>query len=238
MKKPETPIRGNNLLQARPLRRSVRGSPAASRRRDSRRRPPGGAAATSMAFGRRWAMDGGAEVGPAPVWRATPRARAETLRAAPETVSGTGQRGGGEWGAGCGDGRQGAGAAAGGRALSPGARGGQPLTPSLSKIAPRRAAQPLRHQEGGGVGAGPHEIERRRRKLAKNGKKATRIFGVFGVFLPYFFRQRHCGTIQRYGGLREGLRGSLVAWARGVRGVAGGGQPAPRPPWVDRPVSD
>ena len=74
-------------------------------RRDSRRRPLGGAAATSMAFGRRWAMDGGAEVGPAPVWRATPRARAETLRAAPETVSGTGQRGGGEWGAGCGDGR-------------------------------------------------------------------------------------------------------------------------------------
>ena len=33
VKKPETPIRGNNLLQARPLRRSVRGSPAASRRR-------------------------------------------------------------------------------------------------------------------------------------------------------------------------------------------------------------
>ena len=97
MKKPETPIRGNNLLQARPLRRSVRGSPAASRRRDSRRRPLCGAAATSMAVDRRWAMDGGAEVGPAPVWRATPRARAETLRAAPETVSGTGQRGGGEW---------------------------------------------------------------------------------------------------------------------------------------------
>ena len=162
----------------------------------------------------------------------TARARAETLRAAPETVSGTGQRGG-EWGAGCGDGRQGAGAAAGGRALSPGARGGQPLTPSLSKIAPRRAAQPLRHQERGGVGAGPHEIERRRRKLAKNGKKATRIFGVFGVFLPYFFRQRHCGTIQRYGGLREGLRGSLVAWARGVKGLAGGGS-RPLDPLGDR----
>ena len=188
MKKPETPIRGNNLLQARPLRRSVRGSPAASRRRDSRRRPPGGAAATSMAVDRRWAMDGGAEVGPAPVWRATPRARAETLRAAPETVSGTGQRGGGEWGAGCGDGRQGAGAAAGGRALSPGARGGQPLTPSLSKIAPRRAAQPLRHQEGGGVGAGPHEIERRRRKLAKNGKNDLEIFRFFGVFGRVFGR--------------------------------------------------
>ena len=120
MKKPETPIRGNNLLQARPLRRSVRGSPAASRRRDSRRRPLCGAAATSTAVDRRWAMDGGAEVGPAPVWRATPRARAETLRAAPETVSGTGQRGGGEWGAGCGDGRQGAGAAAGAGPYPPG----------------------------------------------------------------------------------------------------------------------
>ena len=54
MKKPETPIRGNNLLQARPLRRSVRGSPAA--RRDSRR-PLCRAAATSMAVDRRWALD-------------------------------------------------------------------------------------------------------------------------------------------------------------------------------------
>ena len=189
VKKPETPIRGNNLLQARPLRRSVRGSPSRQQapRRDSRRRPLGGAAATSMAVGRRWAMDGGAEVGPAPVWRATPRARAETLRAAPETVSGTGQRGG-EWGAGCGDGRQGAGAAAGGRALPPGARGGQPLTPSLRKIAPRRAAQPLRHQERGGVGAGPHEIERRRRKLAENGKNDLENFRFFGVFGRVFGR--------------------------------------------------
>ena len=76
------------------------------------------------------------------------------------------------------------------------------------------------------LGAGPHEIERRRRKLAKNGKKATRIFGVLGVFLPYFFRQRHCGTIQRYGGLREGLRDSLVAWARGVKGLTRGGHPS------------
>ena len=125
-------------------------------------------------------------MGPAPVWRATPRARAETLRAAPETVSGTGQRGGGERGAGCGDGRQGAGAAAGGRALSPEARGGQPLTPSLRKIAPRRAAQPLRHQEGGGVGAGPHEIERRRRKLAQNGKNDLEFFSVFLAFLAGF----------------------------------------------------
>ena len=126
VKKPETPIRGNNLLQARPLRRSVRGSPAASRRRDSRRRPLCGAAATSMAIDRRWAMDGSAEVGPAPVWRATPRARAETLRAAPETVSGTGQQhggAGGEWGVG----PAGGGGSSGGRALPPGARGGQPL---------------------------------------------------------------------------------------------------------------
>ena len=53
--------------------------------------------------------------------------------------------------------------------------------------------------------------------------------------MPHFFRQRHCGTIQRYGGLREGLRGSLVAWARGVKGLARGGQPAP-PPRVDRPA--
>ena len=79
-----------------------------------------GAAATSTAVDRRWALGGSAEVGPAPVWRATPRARAETLRAAPETVSGTGQRGGGEWGAGCGDGRQGAGAAAGAGPYPPG----------------------------------------------------------------------------------------------------------------------
>ena len=48
--------------------------------------------------------------------------------------------------------------------------------------------------------------------------------------MAVFFRQRHCGTIQRYGGLREGLRGSLVAWARGVRGVARGGHQPPRPP--------
>ena len=185
MKKPETPIRGNNLLQARPLRRSVRGSPAA--RRDSRRP----LLEPQRLDGRRPSMGAGpgsAEVGPAPVWRAAPRARAETLRAAPETVSGTGQRGGGEGGAGCGDGRQGAGAAAGGRALPPGARGGQPLTPSLRKIAPRRAAQPLRHQERGGVGAGPHEIERRRRKLAKNGKNDLEIFRFFGVFGRVFGR--------------------------------------------------
>ena len=122
---------GYDLLQARPLRRLVRGSPAA--RRDSRR-PLCRAAATSMAVDRRWAMDGGAEVGPAPVWRATPRARAETLRAAPETVSGTGQQhggaAGGEWGVGSGEwGQQGARARGGSsRALPPGARGGQPLT--------------------------------------------------------------------------------------------------------------
>ena len=140
-----------------------------------------------MAVDRRWALDLVVQR-----WGRLPcgephRARArQTLRAAPETVSGTGQRGGGEWGAGCGDGRQGAGAAAGGRALSPEARGGQPLTPSLRKIAPRRAAQPLRHQGGGGVGAGPHEIERRRRKLAKNGKNDLEIFRFFWRFWPGF----------------------------------------------------
>ena len=47
---------GNDLLQARPLRRSVRGSLAT--RRDSRRgRPLCRAAATSMAVDRRWALD-------------------------------------------------------------------------------------------------------------------------------------------------------------------------------------
>ena len=103
VKKPETPIRGNNLLQARPLRRSVRGSPAT--RRD--RQPPlaaGGATATSMAVDRRWALDLVVQR-----WSRLPRgephrarARAATLRAAPETVSGTGaqQHGGGEWGVG------------------------------------------------------------------------------------------------------------------------------------------
>ena len=45
---------GYDLLQARPLRRSVRGSPAA--RRDSRR-PLCRATATSMAVDRRWALD-------------------------------------------------------------------------------------------------------------------------------------------------------------------------------------
>ena len=104
VKKPETPIRGNNLLQARPLRRSVRGSPAA--RRDSRRP----LLEPQRLDGRRPSMGAGpgsAEVGPAPVWRAAPRARAETLRAAPETVSGTGQQhggaAGGEWGVGSGE---------------------------------------------------------------------------------------------------------------------------------------
>ncbi len=189
MKKPETPIRGNNLLQARPLRRSVRGSPAA--RRDSRRRPLGGAAATSMAVdpGRwmvvqRWGRLPCGEPHRARAPR--PSAPRQRLSAAPVSSMAARRVGSGEWGVGSGA-RQGAGAAAGGRALSPEARGGQPLTPSLRKIAPRGAAQPLRHQEGGGVGAGPHEIERRRRKLAKNGKKATRIFGVFGVFFAVFF---------------------------------------------------
>ena len=92
---------GYDLLQARPLRRSVRGSPAA--RRDSRRP----LLEPQRLDGRRPSMGAGpgsAEVGPAPVWRAAPRARAETLRAAPETVSGTGQQhggaAGGEWGVG------------------------------------------------------------------------------------------------------------------------------------------
>ena len=110
------------------------------------------------------------------MWRAAPRARAETLRAAPETVSGTGQQHGGVagWGVGCGEwGQQaGGGGSSGGQGPTPRGSRRPTINPSLRKIAPRRAAQPLNIRIlRGGVGAGPHEIERRRRKLAKNGKK-------------------------------------------------------------------
>ena len=61
------------------------------------------AAATSMAVDRRWALGGSAEVGPAPVWRAAPRARAprpsaprQRLPAAQELSSMA--VGSGEWG--------------------------------------------------------------------------------------------------------------------------------------------
>ena len=71
----------------------------------------------------------------------------------------------GEWGQ--------QGARARGQQQGPTPRGSRrpTINPSLRKIAPRRAAQPLNILRGGGVGAGPHAIERRRRKLAKNGKK-------------------------------------------------------------------
>ena len=177
---------------------------------------------------------GSAEVGPAPVWRATPRARAETLRAAPETVSGTGQQHGGVagWGVGCGEwGQQaGGGGSSGGQGPTPRGSRRPTITPSLRKIAPRRAAQPLNIRIlRGGVGAGPHD-RAPQAKIDPKWQKMTRIFRFFGVFWAYFFRQRHCRTIQRYGGLREGLRGSLVAWARGVKGLARGGHQPPRPP--------
>ena len=188
---------------------------------------------------------GSAEVGPVPVWRAAPRARAprpsaprQRLSAAPVSSMAARRVGSGEWGVGSGAsrGRARGGAAAG--PYPPGWGSRRPtINPSLRKIAPRRAAQPLNIRTRAGVwGLAPTRSSAAGENW-KNGKKATRIFGVFGVFLPYFFRQRHCGTIQRYGGLREGLRGSLVAWARGVKGLARGGQPAPRPPWVDRPDS-
>ena len=96
--------------------------------------------------------------------------------------------GSGEWGSGERGQQAGGRGSSGGQGLSPRARGGQPLTRSLRKIAPRRAAQPLRHQEGGGVGAGPHEIERRRRKLAKNGKNDLENFPFGGVFGRVFGR--------------------------------------------------
>ena len=102
---------GYDLLQARPLRRSVRGSPAA--RRDSRRP----LLEPQRLDGRRPSMGAGpgsAEVGPAPVCRAAPRARAprpsaprQRLSAAPVSVVGSGERGVGTTGtAGRGRGQQ------------------------------------------------------------------------------------------------------------------------------------
>ena len=171
----------------------MRGSPAA--RRDSRR-PLCRAAATSMAVDRRWALDlvvqrwGRLPCGEPHRARARrdPPRRARDCQRHRSSAAWRCRWGVGSGGVGSGASRQGAGPAAGGRALSPRARGGQPLTRSLRKIAPRRAAQPLRHQEGGGVGAGPHEIERRRRKLAKNGKNDLEFFRFFGVFGRVFGR--------------------------------------------------
>ena len=151
-------------------------------------------------------------------------------------------RPGSGWGVGSGEwagewGQQGA--RARGQQQGPTPRGSRrpTINPSLRKIAPRRAAQPLNIRIlRGGVGAGPHDRDRApQAKIDPKWQKMTRIFRFFGVFWAYFFRQRHCRTIQRYGGLREGLRGSLVAWARGVKGLARGGQPAPRPPRVAGP---
>ena len=94
------------------------------------------------------------------------------------------------WGVGSGVwGRQaGGGGSSGGQGATPRGSRRPTINPSLRKIAPRRAAQPLRHQERGGVGAGPHEIERRRRKLAKNGKNDLENFRFFGVFGRVFGR--------------------------------------------------
>ena len=87
-----------DLLQARPLRRSVRGSPAA--RRDSRR-PLCRATATSMAVDRRWALDlvvqrwGRLPCGEPHRARAPrPSAPRQRLSAAPVSVAvGSGERG-------------------------------------------------------------------------------------------------------------------------------------------------
>ena len=93
---------GYDLLQARPLRRSVRGSPAA--RRDSRRP----LLEPQRLDGRRPSMGAGpgsAEVGPAPVWRAAPRARAPRPSAPRQRLSAAQELssmavGSGEWGSG------------------------------------------------------------------------------------------------------------------------------------------
>ena len=167
----------------------MRGSPAA--RRDDGQPPRDDFDGRRPSMG---AGPGSAEVGPAPVWRAAPRARAETLRAAPETVSGTGQQhggaAGGEWGVGSGEwGREaGGGGSSGGQGPTPWGSRRPTIDPSQRKIAPRRAAQPLKHQGRGGVGAGPHASERRRRKLAKNGKNDLEFFRFFGVFGRVFGR--------------------------------------------------
>ena len=108
---------GYDLLQARPLRRSVRGSPAT--RRD--RHPPlaaGGATATSMAVDRRWALDlvvqrwGRLPCGEPHRARAPrPSAPRQRLSAAP--VSSMARVGSREWGVGPAGGARAGGAAAG-----------------------------------------------------------------------------------------------------------------------------
>ena len=125
---------------------------------------------------------GSAEVGPAPVWRATPRARAETLRAAPETVSGTGQQhagAGGEWGVG-----PAGGARAGGQQQGPTPWGSRrpTINPSLRKIAPRRAAQPLNIRTRAGVwGLAPT----RSSAAGENWPKMAKMTLNFFVFLAF-----------------------------------------------------
>ena len=149
-----------------------------------------------MAVDRRWALDlvvqrwGRLPCGEPHRARAPrPSAPRQRLSAAPVSSMvarvGSGEWSGEQWGH-IGSGRgQGA-----GRGQGPTPRGSRrpTINPSLRKIAPRRAAQPLRHQERGGVGAGPHEIERRRRKLAKNGKNDLENFPFLGVFGRVFGR--------------------------------------------------
>ena len=140
---------------------------------------------------------------------------------------------GGEWGVGSGEwGREaGGGGSSGGQGPTPWGSRRPTIDPSQRKIAPRRAAQPLRHQERGGVGAGPHEIERRRRKLAQNGKNDLENF-LFLAFLAGFSgaprlqkrpaRPEPRGSASYIGGAKRAI-GGLGAEGSGpsVTGVAG-----------------
>ena len=96
--------------------------------------------------------------------------------------------GSGEWGSGERGQQAGGRGSSGGQGPIPRGSRRPTIDPSQRKIAPRRAAQPLKHQGRGGVGAGPHEIERRRRNLPKMARTSLEFFGFFGVFGRVFGR--------------------------------------------------
>ena len=149
-----------------------------------------GAAATSMAVDRRWALGGSAEVGPAPMWRAAPRARAprpsaprQRLSAAPvSSMVRVGGVGSGEWG------QQGA-RARGGQQQGPTPQGSRrpTINPSLRKIAPRRAAQPLNIRTRAGVwGLAPTRSSAAGENWPKMAKKQLGFLGFWAFFCRIF----------------------------------------------------
>ena len=188
VKKPETPIRGNNLLQARPLRRSVRGSPAAAGAAAGQ--PPSAAGRSRSDFdGRRpsmgdgWWCRGGAG---SRVASHTARARRDPPRRARDCQR---HRSAWRWGVGSGVwGRQaGGGGSSGGQGPIPRGSRRPTINPSLRKIAPRRAAQPLNIRPRAGVwGLAPTRSSAAGENWPKMAKKQLGFLGFWAFFCRNF----------------------------------------------------